>query len=224
MAAHEVTFNGVKLCDTFGLVVTDFIDVPPEPKRFMVDIPGGNDLDLTEALGKVAYHNRKQTIKFLAPVGLGELVKLVDSIRQIVHGRRGEYTLSWDNSVYDGRWIVKSYEFEGDSAGYITVEIDASPYKREHVVIDVEVPTDGVSVSLPTVTEGTTATLSVVDTGLITDNGVAAEYNGSAMALFLGDTRDFRLIVGSSAQMVLNQIRPVNIPFKCRIEYTRRFI
>jgi hypothetical protein len=136
MNKRNLIFDGIDFYEEFGLVIgtqDDFTETPPEPKTSWLEVPFGNDIDLTEVVdGTVWFSNRKHTIRFNTVLvnRESELIALFSKVMSRVHGKYGTYSLSWDTGcTYEGRLSVTSTEYTLRHAGYITVEIDASPWK-----------------------------------------------------------------------------------------------
>jgi hypothetical protein len=125
-----ITFDGTNLKTAYGLQYSSFEEELPEPKIIKVDIPAGLDLDITDALGVVGYHNGTHTLKFLLYGDTqAERLERKQAIIAKLHGKRASYTLSWDSGyTYTGRAKV-SVEHLFDNADLLTVEIDRSPWK-----------------------------------------------------------------------------------------------
>lgn len=123
-------FDGVNLKTEHGLMYSDFEEELPEPKIIKVDIPAGMDIDITEALGPVAYHDGKHTFKFFVykPTA-SEVFDVERELISTIHGKRAAYMLSWDPPfTYTGRAKV-SIEHRGDVAALVTIEIEHAPWK-----------------------------------------------------------------------------------------------
>lgn len=125
-----ITFEGTNLKTEYGLQYSSFEEELPKPKVIKVEIPAGLDLDITDSLGVLGYHNGKHTLKFLLyGETQAERLEKKQAIIAKLHGRRANYTLSWDSGyTYTGRATVKvQHLFE--NADLITVEIDRNPWK-----------------------------------------------------------------------------------------------
>lgn len=134
-----LTFDGVNLKEEFGLMYSSFEEELPEPKIIKIDIPAGLDLDISDSLGVMGYHNGKHTLKFLL-YGATEAERL-EKKRAIInklHGKRADYRLSWEQGYkYTGRAKV-SVEHKFDNADVLTIEIDRVPWKLKTTdVIDI---------------------------------------------------------------------------------------
>lgn len=134
----SITIGGVDMGAAFGAFLADGTELPaPEPKTKYVDIPGGQSLDLTEALGGVAYENREMTLVLAVP-GTGDWEAAKSRILALVHGRRLPFSLGCDPGyTYTGRFTVSECRLaglHGPGDGLVTIKVSADPYKlREHV-------------------------------------------------------------------------------------------
>ena len=131
---HEVTWGDTPLCATYGLFVEygSLSCPPPEPKLSIVSIPGGVDLDLTDAItGHAAYEMR--TVAFtLYYDGRGERTwqQVANDVTNLIHGADEDFELSWDPGyTYHGRASVTGVEFVAPASCRIRVEITAEPWK-----------------------------------------------------------------------------------------------
>ena len=126
-----ITFDGTNLKTAYGLKYSSFEEELPEPKIIKVDIPAGSDLDITDALGVMGYHDGKHVLKFLLYGSTqAERLEKKQAIIALMHGRRANYTLSWDRGyTYTGRAQV-SVEHKFDNADVLTLEIERSPWKK----------------------------------------------------------------------------------------------
>ena len=135
----EITWDGTPLCETFGLFVEGgTVDAPPPvPKTSYVTIPGGVDLDLTDALtGHAAFESRKVSfaLVFDALESERDWQDVSRDVVNLLHGRRGSFELASDPGfTYDGRATVTGAELVSQDCGRITVEITASPWKLRQV-------------------------------------------------------------------------------------------
>lgn len=134
--AFEVTWGDVALCETYGLFVEAFEETPPAPKTYVVDVPGGQDIDLTEALmGHTAYSNRRLTLSLYYDGRTGDgWAQVATDLKTLLHGMRSEFTLSWDPGyTYTGRAAVTAVQYLPRRSCRVTVEIDAEPWKLREV-------------------------------------------------------------------------------------------
>lgn len=141
---NRLIVNGVDITETFKMVLADgYTLAPPNPKTYLVDIPGGNGkLDLTESLmGDTMYDNRSQEFTFYIIFSDNsdlfltrqKFEKAKTEISNFLHGREFDYKLSMDPEyTYHGRFKVSSYQhsaYANATAGSIKISIDANPYK-----------------------------------------------------------------------------------------------
>lgn len=149
---HDVTWGGTPLCEAFGLFV-EYGSVscpPPSPKLSIVSIPGGVDLDLTDALtGHAAYELR--TVSFtLFYDGRGERTwqEVANDVTNLLHGAESDFSLSWDEGyTYHGRASVTGVEYLAPRSCRIAVQINASPWKLKQLHTEVVSAYGGVTVT-----------------------------------------------------------------------------
>ena len=139
---NRLIVDGVDLTEEFKLILVDEYELdPPEPKKYTVDIPGGNGiLDLTEALyDDVVYENRSQRFKFYVIIQTNTNFETVKTkVSNFLHGREADYQITFDPGyTYHGRFSVTGYEhqmYEIGVAGVINVSVNAQPYKYKKPV------------------------------------------------------------------------------------------
>lgn len=132
---NRLIVNGVDLTEKFKMVLVDGYTLePPEPKTYIVEIPGGNGkLDLTETLlGDTAFNNRKQSFQFCI-IGTTDFEKVKTSVSNFLHGKDYDYKITMDpNYTYHGRFKVTEYQHDSYSlgvVGVINIEVDSRPFK-----------------------------------------------------------------------------------------------
>ncbi|MBF4803544.1 MAG: hypothetical protein HXK24_07030, partial [Lancefieldella parvula] len=135
---YEVVVDGVPLCATYRLAVTNYTDKPPTTRTSTVSIPGRDGvLDLSEWLtGAPVFDKRTITIT-LSPLDTHDWSSVettLTALRNMLHGRRLEFTLSWDEGyTYTGRFEVTSQTLYDETAA-IKLTITADPYKSRGVM------------------------------------------------------------------------------------------
>ena len=138
MRDRTVTFGATDLVENFPIFYSKFEEEVPEPKTHTVDIPAGADIDITEALGAVAFHNGKHRFVFL--MYSEHINDDLRELKSLIHGKRTEYTLSWDEGyVYTGRWQITELEHMTENSALVTIEVDRYPWKigtRESVELN----------------------------------------------------------------------------------------
>ena len=176
---YEVTFGGTGICGAVGAVLCGFEEVPPEPKIFKVDIPAGADIDITEAIGPVAFHNGVHRFKFaLVLDGIQDRKR---ELMSLVHGRRADYTLSWDEGyIFTGRAEVTAIERTSDHLETATVEIDRYPWKVKTESIELEVH--------PTATHDIEGSERISNIAVTAIQGGTADINGTTVPFSSGTT------------------------------------
>lgn len=132
----------IHLDEEYGLLLVDVIELtPPEPKYYVVDIPNGDgEIDITEAIyGDVPYSNRVFKFNFLV-IGFDNFEKTKQEISRLLHGKKYEYKLSWDDDyTYTGRFKIISYNsawyaYPGN-VGSFEVEVNTEPYKFSEPIV-----------------------------------------------------------------------------------------
>ena len=135
---YEVVVDGVPLCATYHMAVTNYADKPPATRTSTVSIPGRDGaLDLSEWLtGAPVFDKRTITIT-LSPLDTHDWASVettLTALRNMLHGRRLEFTLSWDEGyTYTGRFEVTSQTLYDETA-VIKLTITADPYKSRGVM------------------------------------------------------------------------------------------
>lgn len=134
---NRLIVDGVDLTERFGMILEDGYTLePPEPKTYIIDIPGGNgSIDLTEALsGDVVYNNRKQQFTFYV-IDVKDFEAFKSELNCLIHGKAFDYKITMDPEyTYHGRFTVSSYEhsmYSIGKVGKVVVTIDADPYKSK---------------------------------------------------------------------------------------------
>lgn len=141
MANYTITVGGTDLCEELGATIYEFSEELPEPKVHKVEIPAGLDLDITDALGVVGYHNGKHVLRLL--VAADDETRRVEKVRRLVallHGVMADYQLSWDEGyTYRGRFTVEVRRVTPTDS-YVALTVDRSPWKvhtRESIDLNV---------------------------------------------------------------------------------------
>lgn len=135
---YEVVVDGVPLCATYRLAVTNYTDKPPATRTSTVSIPGRDGvLDLSEWLTGAPVFDKRTITVTLYPVETREwsdIEQTLTLIRNFLHGRRLNFTLSWDAGyTYTGRFEVTSQTLYDETAA-IKLTITADPYKSRGVM------------------------------------------------------------------------------------------
>lgn len=132
---NRLIVDGVDLSTEYGLILVDGYTLsPPEPKTYVIDVPGGNSkIDLTESLfGDVAYDNRKQEFTFYV-INPESFEKTKTKLSNFLHGKEFDYRITMDPGyTYHGRFAIEEYSharYSSNIAGAFKITIDAKPYK-----------------------------------------------------------------------------------------------
>lgn len=141
---------GIDTYNNFNLWLTDFDDETPEDKRYVVDVPCGDEpIDLTESLsGDVHYGQGKHTVTFTYP-DIHGFEEVKSRLKNTLHGRKFDYRLSFDPLyTYTGRFSVSFSSTINDPFGVVTVEIEYNPYKLKCVKTECFNISDGITAYL----------------------------------------------------------------------------
>lgn len=127
---YTVAFDGTDVVAAFGAILSKFAEDPPEPKVHTVDIPAGADIDITEALGPVAFHNGHHRFTLALTGEEDDILARMRRLMALVHGKRANYRLSWDEGyTYTGRWVVTGIERVADHLMIVELDVDRYPWK-----------------------------------------------------------------------------------------------
>ena len=134
MVLYGVQFGDKHSLDDWGLYIVNRQDIqPPEPKKIMVDIPGGNgSIDLTEAVtGEIVYNNRMIEVELYVIGGETLWANKYSEIMAQIHGKRMRVIFDDDPAYYYlGRVSVNQWKSNRQHS-IITIDIDADPFKYE---------------------------------------------------------------------------------------------
>lgn len=134
----EIYVGDTPLCETFGVVITDYVDTPPEPKTMQVTIPGADGvLDLSEWFAHRPLFG-KRTIEFTcypnAALDWVEIEQSLTKLRNFLHGRAYDFKLSWDEGyTYHGRFEVDTQKMFMQGMA-LKVKVACEPYKSKGIV------------------------------------------------------------------------------------------
>lgn len=126
--------------DDLRLILSSWEIGFPDIKMETVDPPGANGLiDLTEVVADdVRYGTRHLSFTFWIDEDRGEWQSRASAVANYLHGRSHRIILSWDPVYYyEGRCKVSSFDTSGAFA-YITIDVDAQPYKIDTTQHDVD--------------------------------------------------------------------------------------
>lgn len=134
--SNRLIVDDVDLTEEYGIILLDGYTIdPPEPKTYMVDIPGGDGkLDLTDILiGRTAYNTR--TMSFNCCVINVDKIELMKSkLNSFLHGKMHEFSITMDPGyIYKGRFSVSEYSYAVYDVGKVLafkITIEADPYKK----------------------------------------------------------------------------------------------
>ena len=174
---NGLTIDGHDLGD-MGLVVLDGFELPlPEPKTYLVDVPGSDGvIDLTEFAGDIAYQQRSQTFTLMAS-GLTDRTAQVlqTQLARLVHGRRKTFSLGQDPGwTYTGRFALGTPSHDsGTTVWTWPLTVSADPYKvRDDSPLTWLVnAAGGISLTLPVGRRRVCPTIQVQRTTLVSHGG-----------------------------------------------------
>ena len=128
----NVTIDGKKTYDDWGLKLRSLIISLPEAKVNQVDIPGADGvIDLTDALGEIRYNNREIQMIFDISKPPESWHSLTSTIANYLHGQRRKVIFDTDPGYYYiGRLSLLS-EKSDYLTNQITITGDMEPYKYE---------------------------------------------------------------------------------------------
>lgn len=126
-----ITFGSLHSFNNLHLILSQKTIGTPEPKREVVDIPGGDGvLDLTEFFGAVKYHNRQLSFEFSTMVPQSQFMDLFSQVQNALHGKKMRIILDDDPEwFYMGRIAVSEWKAE-KNIGKLTVDCDCEPFKQ----------------------------------------------------------------------------------------------
>lgn len=135
--SNRLIVDGVDITEKFKMVLSDGYTLsPPEPKTYVVDIPGGNgSLDLTESLfGDTTYNNREQEFVFYS-LYENNFESIKTELSNFLHGKSFDYKITMDpDYTYHGRFTVEEYNYSMYSSGkvgVIKIKISSDPFKQK---------------------------------------------------------------------------------------------
>lgn len=134
----EIYVDGTPLCETFNVIITDYVDTPPAPKTMQVTIPGADGvLDLSEWFANRPLFG-KRTIEFTcypnAALDWTEIEQSLTKLRNFLHGRAYDFKLSWDEGyTYHGRFEVDTQKMFMQGMA-LKVKVVCEPYKSKGIV------------------------------------------------------------------------------------------
>ncbi|MBX9035028.1 hypothetical protein [Gordonibacter massiliensis (ex Traore et al. 2017)] len=166
----DIEIDGVWLVE-YGVVLSSVMISEPEPKTYMVDIPGGDgSIDLTDSVsGGAVYKNRK--LEFGLAVRGNDWQGTALRLRNAYHGRRVALRCSWDKDhTYFGRVALDTSK-SSKRRGSVKLTVDADPYKlRETRTYRVN-SAGGVAVTLESGRKPVRPTVEVERRALVSQGG-----------------------------------------------------
>lgn len=127
----DVSFDGQKAFRDFRMVMTTRNIPLPEPKTYMIDVPGADgSLDLSTALtdGEVKFKNRELTLTFQCLCRPKEFATKIHNFSSKIHGKVMKVIFDDRPTYYfTGRCTITEVNTESYPAT-VTVTVDAEPY------------------------------------------------------------------------------------------------
>lgn len=107
------------------------INIPsPETKTYIIDVPFGNSIDLTDVFGNVSYNNRNIELTFeKTDDNWIDWTVLSSDIRSKLHGRKCKVILDTDKDYYWLGRVSIDTKKEVYNKSEFTININAEPYK-----------------------------------------------------------------------------------------------
>lgn len=132
MSEVNIKIGDKKTYDDWGLQLTKIAIDFPEPKTNLIDIPGADGVvDMTEALGEIAYKNRKVRFYFAVLGSYENWHSQCTLIANYLHGKRLKVILDTDPYYYYiGRLQMETTKTV-DILHEIVITGDMDPYKYE---------------------------------------------------------------------------------------------
>lgn len=132
MKEINVRIGEKKTYDDWGLMLSSMTIGFPEAKKNLVNIPAADgSIDLTEALGEIAYKNRPLEFVFDAMGFYDSWHGLCTDIANYLHGRRMKIILDTDPYYYYIGRLELDTEKTDDVLHEIVLSGDVDPYKYE---------------------------------------------------------------------------------------------
>ena len=132
MDGVNIRIGDMKTFDDWGLMLSSMTIGFPETKKNLVEIPAADgSIDLTEALGEIAYKNRRLELVFDAIGYYDSWHGLCTDIANYLHGKRMKIILDTDPYYYYiGRLELDTSKTD-DVLHEIVLAGDVDPYKYE---------------------------------------------------------------------------------------------
>ena len=124
--------------DDWGLIMSEKTIGTPEPKVNKVDMADRDgDLDMSEVIrGRVSYKNRALSFSFICTDHHSTWSDLRDEIAGFVHGKQLMIVdPDTPNHHYIGRCTLREPSYKGSAIMFLTVTVDAQPYRLSNTEI-----------------------------------------------------------------------------------------
>ena len=152
---HSIIFGEKNTWDDWHLIPTSRpVFVPPAPKTFFVDIPGGNGaVDLTDSLlGEPVYSNREGAFEFIVANDYWpSWIDCYTEIMEYLHGKRMEAILEDEPEYsYIGRFSVSDWTSNTDGTwSNISIDYVVDPFKYKQEETKTYTVSQGTIKSIP---------------------------------------------------------------------------
>lgn len=132
MKEVNIRIGEKKTFDDWGLKLETMVIGFPEAKTNLIDIPGADgNMDLTEALGEIAYKNRSLEFTFSAIGNHENWHGLCTDVANYLHGKKMKIILDTDSYYYYiGRLSLDTSKTD-DVLHELVITGDVDPYKYE---------------------------------------------------------------------------------------------
>lgn len=139
-----VTFGDIHT-SSFGIYLSNVTVGSPEPKQFLVDIPGADgSLDMSGYFGGVKYENRKITLVFTFPQKGKQLLYAYSDFLAAVHGKYFDSIILDDDPDFHYVGRISVGKLSKSVISKVNVECDCQPFKygntKNLVTINVVAP------------------------------------------------------------------------------------
>lgn len=176
-----ITFisNGVSkhTADDWDLIMSEKVIEYPAPRIKKVDMDDRDgEIDLTENMrGRVSYKNRALSFTFICTAHQSTWADLRAEIAGFIHGKRLRIIdPDTPNHYYVGRCTLHEPSYKGEAIMFLTVTVDADPYRLSNTLTVVEKSVSaGDLVNLVNGTMPTTVTVAVDADMTIFTNGTS---------------------------------------------------
>lgn len=128
---NGIIFGNLHSYNDLHLILSQKTIGTPEPKREIIDLPGGDGvLDLTDFFDGVKYNNRQLSFEFSTMVPQSQFMDQFALVQNALHGQKMDIILDVDPDwYYTGRISVSEWKAE-KNIGKLTIDCDCEPYRH----------------------------------------------------------------------------------------------